>query len=146
MNSWFIVEELGGQPFTHGSPVQPKGVSGHGHQHAAHAKVQPACFSQHADTGVHHRPTGACFFQRFKVNRVECLFAQVVVATVHVAPFNRRFTLQFLNEMTMPIKPTDECRQPTPMANGWVRQLRQMRSGLLHSFTHADTAIGQVSR
>ena len=54
-----VVQKLGGQPLAYASPIEPQGVSGHGHQHGPHSKVKPTGFAQHGHAGIDHGPARA---------------------------------------------------------------------------------------
>ena len=89
---------------------------------------------------------GTALGQGLKVGRVPVGLTQAVVTAVQVAPFQFGFALQLLDEVAVPVQPTDKALQSQAMAFGLWGQGGELLARGLDDLAHADTALGQVGR
>ena len=136
VNAGLVVHQLARQPKPYLAPVQPQRVGRHRDQHGTHAKVEPSGVLQHGHAGVDQGPTGAALGECLKVAGLPVVFAQAVVAGVHVVPLDVGFAFELLNKVAVPMQPAEYAAQA-----GAARVCGMARGhgagGGLHHLAHA---------
>ena len=89
-------------------PRQPEIVGGKGHEHGAHAKIDPALGPEKAHGGVDKRKAGLAVFEGIEEAWIAGIGAQAFVDAGHGFVFNLRFCFEFLHEVTVPVETADE--------------------------------------
>ena len=91
--------------------MQPQMIAGEGHEHGAHAEVQPAGSVQHGHTGIDEGDTGMGLGPGLEQAGIEFGLAHPVVAAMEIAELDIRLILELLDEVAVPVQPRLEAFQ-----------------------------------
>ena len=73
------------------------------YEHGAHTEVDPAGGIEIAHACIDEREACLTFAPGVEVGFVKVVFAQTITASGHILQFDRRFALELLNEMAVPM-------------------------------------------
>ncbi len=108
MDAWFVIREQAGEGGARGLPGQPEIVGGEGHEHGAHAEIDPAMGDEIAHRGVEEGVAGLAGDPALEGGWVGWMGAEISQSRDEGLGFDGGLCFEFLNEMAVPVQAGDE--------------------------------------
>ena len=134
MDTRLEVEEVAGEEQARRPPVEPQGITGERHDQRPHPKREPAGGGEAPHAGIHERIARAARLPGVEPLGADLVFAEAVGRPEHVVKLDRRFILELLHEVAVPVEPgLHPLHAPLPgLEAGTVARARSREQARLH--------------